>query len=144
MTDSSSGVRQNYWAILVAAIACFLFEAVWYTIFMHQWLEGIGRTHQSLMSDPGFNPALQYATALVASAVIAAAISRITQSTGPQTARRGIKVAAMLWVGFVLTTIATEYVFEVRTYTLFAINTGFWLVGMTIMGAIVGAWKKKQ
>jgi len=95
------------------------------------------------MSDPGFNPALQYATALVASAVIAAAISRITQSTGPQTARRGIKVAAMLWVGFVLTTIATEYVFEVRTLKLLGVNAGFWLLGMMLMGAIVGAWKMK-
>jgi len=44
MTTQLSGVRQNYWAIAVAAIACFLFEAGWYTIFMQQWLEGIGRT----------------------------------------------------------------------------------------------------
>jgi len=27
-------VRQNYLAIVVAAIACFLFEAVWYSIFL--------------------------------------------------------------------------------------------------------------
>jgi hypothetical protein len=26
---------------------------------------------------------------------------------------------------------------------LFAINTGFWLIGMVVMGAIVGAWKKR-
>jgi hypothetical protein len=34
-------------------------------------------------------------------------------------------------------------VFEVRPYRLFAVNTGFWLLGMMVMGAIVGAWKKK-
>ncbi|WP_263351182.1 DUF1761 domain-containing protein [Acidicapsa acidisoli] len=143
MIDSSSSVRQNYWAIIVAAIACFLFEAGWYTIFMQQWLEGIGRTRQWLESAAGYNPAFQYGTALVAAAMIAAVISRITQSTGPQTALRGIKVAAMLWVGFVLTTWATEYVFEVRTLKLLGINAGFWLLGMMLMGAIVGAWKKK-
>jgi hypothetical protein len=55
-----------------------------------------------------------------------------------------MKAAALLWLGFVLTTWATEYVFEVRTYALFAINTGFWLIGMVVMGAIVGAWKKKS
>ncbi len=91
----------------------------------------------------GVNPALQYATALLSAAVIAAAISCVTQLTGPQTAFRGMRAAALLWLGFVLTTWATEYVFEVRTYKLFAINTGFWLIGMIIMGAIVGAWKKK-
>jgi hypothetical protein len=49
----------------------------------------------------------------------------------------------MLWAGCVLTTIATEYVFEVRTYAIFSINAGFWLIGMMLMGAVVGAWKKK-
>jgi hypothetical protein len=49
----------------------------------------------------------------------------------------------MLWAGCVLTTIAMEYVFEVRTYAIFSINAGFWLIGMMLMGAVVGAWKKK-
>jgi|ERR1039458_1973050 hypothetical protein len=135
-------VRQNYLAIVVAAVACFLLEAAWYSFFMQGWLDGIGRTQAWLMSQ-GVNPALQYGTALVSAALIATAISCVTQLTGPQTALRGMKAAVLLWLGFVLTTYATEYVFEERTYSLFAINTGFWLIGMVVMGAIVGAWKKK-
>jgi hypothetical protein len=65
------------------------------------------------------------------------------QLTGPQTLLRGIRAAVLLWFGLVLTTYATEYIFEVRTLKLFAINAGFWLLGMILMGAIVGAWKKK-
>jgi len=143
MTDSETRVRQNYLAIIVAAIACFLFEAGWYSYFLQTWLDGIGRTREWLMSPAGNNPALQYGTALVSAAVIAASISCVTQLTGPQTALRGIKVGAMLWVGIVLTTWSTEYVFEVRPLSLLAINCGFWLLGMMLMGAIVGAWKKK-
>ncbi len=135
-------VRQNYLAILIAAIACFLLEAGWYSCFMDPWLSGIGRTRQWLMSQ-GVNPALQYGTALIAAALVATAISCVTQLTGAQTAFRGVKVAALLWLGFVMPVWATEYVFEVRTYALFAINTGIWLLGMVVMGAIVGAWKKK-
>lgn len=135
-------VRQNYLAILIAAIACFLLEAGWYSYFMDPWLNGIGRSRQWLMSQ-GVNPALQYGTALIAAVLVATAISCVTQLTGVQTAFRGIKVAVLLWLGFVLPIWATEYVFEVRTYALFAINTGIWLVGMVMMGAIVGAWKKR-
>jgi hypothetical protein len=135
-------VRFNYLAILVAAVACFLLEAVWYTLFEQAWLVGIGRTREFLMS-LGVNPALQYGTAFLAAALSAAAISGVTQLTGPQTARRGAKIGAFLWFGIVLPTWATEYVFEVRSYALFAINTGVWLLGMVAMGAIVGAWKKK-
>jgi hypothetical protein len=142
MADTQSKVRQNYWAILVAAVACFLFEACWYTIFMKQWLAGIDRTMAWLVAS-GMSPAVQYATALISAAVIATAISCVTQLTGPQTALRGIRVAALLWLGFVLTTFSTEYIFEVRPLSLWAVNGGFWLLGMILMGAIVGAWKKK-
>jgi hypothetical protein len=142
MIDEVKRVRQNYLAITLAAVACFLLEAAWYSFFIQDWLDGIGRTSAWLMAT-GVNPALQYATALLSAAVIAAAISCVTQLTGPQTALRGMRVAALLWLGCVLTTWSTEYVFEVHTYKLFAINTGFWLIGMVIMGAIVGAWKKK-
>jgi hypothetical protein len=142
MTETEPRVRQNYLAILVAAIACFLFEAGWYSFFLQGWLEGIGRTRQWL-ENTGVNPALQFGTALVAEAVMAAAISCVTQLTGPQTVLRGIKAGALLWLGFVLTTLSTEEVFEVRTFTLLGINAGFWLGGMMLMGAIVGGWRKK-
>jgi uncharacterized protein DUF1761 len=130
-------------AILVAAIACFLLEAAWYSYFMQTWLNGIGRTREWLMSSAGYNPALQYGAALVMAALMAAVISSITQLSGPQTALRGIKVAALLWAGCVLTTWTTEYVFEVRPFSLLLVNAGYWLVGMILMGGIVGVWKKK-
>ncbi len=142
MTDEVKRIRQNYLAITLAAVACFLLEAAWYSYFAQAWLDGIGRTAQSLTST-GVNPALQYGTALLSAAVMAAVLSVVIQLTGSQTAFRGIKIAALLWLGCVLATWATEYAFEVRTYKLFAVNTGFWLVGMVVMGAIVGVWKKK-
>ncbi len=141
MTSEQPRIRQNYLAILIAAIACFLVEAGWYSYFLQSWLVGIGRTAEWL-SHTGVNQALQFGTALVAEALMATAISCVTQLTGAQTALRGIKVAALLWLGFVLTTLSTEYVFEVRTFTLLGINAGFWLLGMMLMGAIVGGWKK--
>jgi hypothetical protein len=135
-------VRHNYVAILVAAIANFLFEAAWYSGFYKPWLEGIGRTDEWLrLNSP--NRALQFATAIVASAVIAAALSLVIQLTGAQTVMRGIRMGLIAGIGFVLTTWATEYIFEVRPFSLLMINGGFWLLGMMLMGAIVGGWKAK-
>ena len=132
MTIVSPHIRHNYLAIVVAAVACFLFEAVWYSFFLQAWLNGVGRSREWLIST-GVNPMVQYGTALLSAALIATAISGFTQLTGPQTAVRGMEVAGQtLWLGCVLTTWATEYVFEVRTYALFAINTGFWLIGMVL------------
>ena len=75
------------------------------------------------------NEYLQYAIALVSAAIMAIAISTVTQLTGPLNARRAIKTGALLWFAFVFTTWSTEYIFEVRSFALLAINTGFWLLG---------------
>ena len=139
----SEGVQQNFTAILVAAIVCFLFEAGWYSFFRQTWLNGVGRTSESLMHADGYNPALQYGTAILAACVIAATLSFIVQYTGRQTMWRGIKAGFWLWLGFVLTTAATECVFEMRPFSFLAVNAGSWLLGMVLMGAIVGGWKKK-
>jgi hypothetical protein len=143
MTSEQPRVRQNYIAILVAAIACFLLEAGWYSYFQQAWLDGVGRTREWLMGSGFLNPAIQYGTALLAAVVMATALSCVIQLTGPQTVFRGIKAGALLWLGFELTSWSTEYAFEVRPLSLLGINAGCWLIGMMLMGAIVGAWKKK-
>jgi hypothetical protein len=140
---TSVRVRTNYLAVLVAGLACFLLEGIWYTVFLQPWLAGIGRTRAELMTAGAGLAPLQYGTAFVAAVVIAAAISCVTQLTGPQTAARGIKVGVLLWLGFVVTTWVTEYAFEVRPLSLLGINAGGWFFGIVVMGAIVGAWKKR-
>jgi hypothetical protein len=135
-------VKHNNVAILVAAIVCFLLEAGWYSFFNQVWLSGTGRTREWLMAQ-GVSPAVQYGTAIVAAIVAAGVLSYLVQCTGPQTLVRGVIVAFWVWLGFVLTTWATEYAFELRPISLLCINAGFWLVGLLVMGAIVGGWKAK-
>jgi hypothetical protein len=137
-----SNIRLNWVAILVAAIASFLFEALWYSVFMNEWLSGIGRTREWLMSS-GMSPALQYAVAILCAVIMATVLSICVQGSGEHSARRGILVGALVWLGFVATTWATEYIFEVRTLQIYAVNAGFWLFDLILIGAIVGAWNKK-
>jgi hypothetical protein len=137
-----SKFRLNWVAILVAAIVAFLFEALWFSVFMNQWLAGIGRTKEWLM-DTGLNPAIQYGTAILCSIIAAAVLSICIQASGEQTARRGILCAAVLWFGFIATSWAKAYIFEVRTFQIYAICAGYYLIELMLMGAIVGAWKKK-
>jgi hypothetical protein len=132
----------NWIAILVAAIASFLFEALWFSLFMKQWLTGIDRTMEWLMSS-GLNPAIQYAVAILCSVIVATVLSICIQASGEQTARRGVIVAAIIWFGFIATGWAKEYIFEVRTLQIYAINAGYSLFDLILIGAIVGAWKKK-
>jgi hypothetical protein len=137
-----SNIRLNWVAILVAAIASFLFEALWYSVFLNEWLAGIGRTREWLMGS-GMSPALQYGVAILCAVITATVLSICIQASGEHSARRGVLVGVLVWLGFVATTWATEYIFEVRTLKIYAINAGFWLFDLILIGAIVGAWKKK-
>lgn len=138
---SESRVQHNVWAIAVAAVASFVLAAGWYTMFLQPWLKGISRTMADLATT-GVPEWVPYAVALVLAALMATGIDCVIQLTGPQRAGRGIKVAFLLWLGFVFTTLAIEYTYEVRP-VLFAINAGYWLVSMAVMGAILGGWKKR-
>jgi hypothetical protein len=138
-----SKFKLNWVAILVAAIVSFIFEALWFSVFMNQWLAGIGRTMEWLVGN-GLNPAIQYATAILCSIVVAAVLSICIQASGEQTARRGILCAVVIWFGFIATSWAKAYIFEVRTFQIYAIYTGYSLIDLMLMGAIVGAWKKKS
>jgi hypothetical protein len=44
----------------------------------------------------------------------------------------------------VATTFLTEYVFEMKHWGAWAVNAGYPLVGMLLMGAILGAWQTKE
>jgi len=135
----ASKPRLNILAIVVSAVVYFALAAVWFTMFMMRWLTGVGRTIEWLQAT-GVSPLLQYGVAFL---VIGASIAWFVQATGEQTALRGIRIAGLLWLGFVLTTWSTEYVYEVRSLQTLAINAGFPLIGMVIQGAIVGGWKSK-
>ena len=137
-----SNIRLNWVAILVAAIAAFIFEALWFSIFMNSWLEGIGRTREWLMGT-GLNPAIQYATAILCSIIVAAVLTICIQASGEQTARRGVICGAVIWFGFIATSWAKAYIFEVRSLQIYFIYTGYYLIELVLIGAIVGAWKKK-
>ena len=135
-------VRHNPLAIAVATLLYFMLGGVWFTVFKSAWLLGVGRTVEELMAT-GISPILTYGIAILTTLILAIFLSWIIQATGPQTLTRGITVAIATWFGVVFSTWATEYAFEARSIQIFVINTGYCLVGMIIMGAVLGAWKKK-
>src|SRR5580698_2116110 len=139
-------VRLNYLAILVSALVYFAVQAIWFTIFMRQWLVGIGRTMDELMQlqQQGHSPVVAYCVAFLGALILATSISWFTQMTGAQTIFRGVWIAALLWFGFVLTTWSAEYAFEARSIQTLGINTCATLIGMVLMGAILGGWKAKS
>lgn len=127
-------------AVLVAAIVYWILGAPWFSMLQAPWLVGIGKTADQIKAS-GLPVWLPHVVTLIANFAMAYVLGWLILATGPQTLMRGVQVAAILWV-FIGAAFATEYVFEARSLQIYAINAGYPLVGMILMGAILGMWKK--
>ena len=131
----------NHVAVWVAGIVQFILGAGWYTLLGKSWLAGIGKTQEQLMAEHGNSP-LPYIISLVTGLIIAYTIAWILPKLGHETAAAGARTGAVLGLALIGTTLAQNYAFESRSVLLWLINAGYMIVGMAIMGAIVGHWRK--
>jgi hypothetical protein len=46
-----------------------------------------------------------------------------------------------MWAGFIVAPLSAQHIYEGRPFNLFAINTGFWLVGLIISGGLLAVWR---
>lgn len=124
----------NYLAVLVAAVAGFFAGALWYGALGRQWRMALGKTREEMKPTPG--PFIITALALFVMAhVLAGALGHL----GEISWRTGAISGAILWVGFVITTLAVNYAFQGAKPMLILLDGAHWLIVLVLMGIIIGA-----
>lgn len=127
----------NYWAVLVAALSAFLIGGLWYSpaVFGKIWMKENGFTEEDLKKG---NMAKIFGLTFLLSLVAAV---NLAMFLGPDTnLSLGAFYGFLAGFGWVAMFIGTHYLFERRSFTLFAINAGYSVVTLTVMGMIIGAW----
>jgi hypothetical protein len=124
----------NYLAVVIAAVAGFLVGWGWYAVFGKVWMQGLGKTTDRAM------PIVPLIIAGVACLVMAWMLAGLMGHLGNITIRGGAISGAFVWVGFVLTTTATNQAFHGDKPVVTAIDAGHWLAVLLVMGAIIGAF----
>ena len=134
-------MRTNYWAVLVCAILYWLLGGLWYDLlFSKQWM---ALENMTTAQANGMNPFLPYVITFLLDLLIAFVLAQVCIWRNANNASRGAAIGVLLWIGIVGPITYTTYMFEMRPKSLFAINEFYPLVGLCLMGAILGAWKKK-
>ena len=129
----------NYLAIVVAAVAAFVFSGIYYRVFGDAWMKAIGVTKKSLANRSMQTPLIIAAVAdLVMAWVLAGLLGHL--GAGQVTLKNGVVSGAFVWLGFVVTTLAVNYAFGMRKPALMVIDAAHWLLVVIIMGAIIGAF----
>jgi hypothetical protein len=132
------GFDVNWLAVVVAALAKFAIGGVWYSppAFGPRWGAIVGVTPEAFKARMG----RAMATDLLASVVLAWVLANVLKFTGATGLIPGVRVSFFLWLGFVATPLLSTTMYEGRPVALFAINAGYWLVSMLLMGAVIGVW----
>jgi hypothetical protein len=53
----------------------------------------------------------------------------------------GVVIGVIVWIGFFAATSLPQNLYEGRPFKLFAINSGYWLVGLVIVGGLLASWR---
>ncbi|MBO6539900.1 MAG: DUF1761 domain-containing protein [Rhizobiaceae bacterium] len=127
----------NYFAILVAAIAAFVFGAVYYGTLGKPWMKAA----RIDPSEAKMSPVL-FITSFVAELIMAWVLAGVIGhlGTGQATLWNGVVSGAFIWLGFMATTIAVNQRYQGFGWDLTIIDAGHWLGVAIIMGAIIGWW----
>jgi hypothetical protein len=138
------GGHVNLISVLTAAVAAWLFGAVYYTAIGRYWIAAQGKTIETLKLENAGKSAMAKASpfvlSFIAELIMGAVIYGILTHSGLWSLRAGIITGAFCWFGFVLTTIAVNNAYSDRKVMLTVIDSVHWFAVLAIIGGIVGGW----
>ena len=126
----------NYLAVVVSAASIFAIGGLWYSVvFAKAWMAASGMTDERVRQG---SQAMKFAGAfllsLVASFILAMFIGK---DAGVVV---GLMAGLFAGLGWVAPFVGIYYIFEHRPFAHFALNAGYGVVSLSVMGLILGAW----
>lgn len=134
-------VAINYLAVLGGALANMVLGFIWYgPLFGKEWVKlmGFSEAKMNEMKKKGMEK--MYAFVFVGSLVTAYVLAHFVDYTGASSATSGMETGFWTWLGFVATTQLSGFLWEGKPFKLYALNIGYNLVSLTVMGAILAIW----
>lgn len=127
----------NTLGILGAAIAGYVFGAVYYMLLAKSWMAAVGKTEDEIKANMS---AVPYIVAFVCQLIMAIMLAGVVAHLGDKsmTVRNATISAFFIWLGFVVTTLAVNHAFQGAKRSLTAIDGAHWLGVLLIQGVVLG------
>ena len=125
----------SWLGVVLGAIAFFGFGAVWYgPVFGSIWMRETGLTEESAADT---NMPLVFGGTFLLEVLAGVGLAALIGADATVASGLGIGLGVALVV--VIPLLAVLAIYERRSVTLTALNAGYNLVGLVLMGAIIGA-----
>mgnify|MGYP000324289483 CR=1 FL=1 len=128
----------NVIAIIIATIVSMAIGAGWYGSLAKPWMEAARFTEAERAEvNKGGSPVI-YVIAAITHLIMAYILSGVIYHAGGFSIFTGVLSAFLIWAGFVLTTMTVNHRFQMKPWSLTAIDSGHYLLVMLAQGAILG------
>jgi hypothetical protein len=136
-------VSVNYWAVLAAMVANMALGFAWYSqaMFGKDWIALMGWDPKKMKKPTSEEMTKSVVGGLIAAGVMAYVLSHFADYAGAATWLGGMQLGFWVWLGFVATVTVGGVLWERKPWKLYFINSGYWLVALLVMGAIIGGWQ---
>jgi hypothetical protein len=138
----------NYWAILVAGLSNMVIGFIWYGPLLGKaWATEMGWKEKSaeemaLMKKKAmWMYPQQFIGALIMAFVFAHVFAAFWGASIERTLGNGLMGAFWMWLGFIAVLKYGDKLWGGKSIKLFFIDSGYWLVSLLAMGAILTCWK---
>lgn len=135
----------NWIAVLVAAVAAFIFGGIWYAaLFGKAWVKNHGFTEEEIKemgSTPGKTYSLLFLTGVIMSLGMAILLNHI--SIGDVTTMTGMKLGGILWFAVALPIGFAGFVAtwtKRKQFGAWIVDTGYDLCVLVLVGTILASW----
>ena len=133
----------NVWALPLAAAASFIFGGIWYGLLSQTWMDAAGLSKDKI-ANSGRSMATPFIVTIVAQVlmawILAGVILHMKKAGIPASLGNGMLIGGMIWLGFVVTTLAVNHQYQMQRTSLTVIDGLHWLGVLLIQGAILGLW----
>ena len=130
----------NYLEILVASVAVFALGAIWYgPVFGKTWMKLEGITQDSIRAmklTPGQAMAMGFVNTIIMVSVLNWLISTLAITT----IAAAVTPILLVWLGFLVTTSAGDFLWKGKSVKLFLFNISYQLASTAIAAAILVCW----
>lgn len=136
--DSMPLADINYTAVLAAAVAAMVIGTVYYAkpVLGRTWMRLAKRNEQEMKKGAG----AAYAWMAVAAIVQALILSYFVDYTDAITASQGAATGFWVWLGFAAPVLLADSLFEGKPKRLWLLQSGYHVLALLAMGAILAAW----
>ena len=129
----------NYLAVLAGAVVSMIIGFLWYgPLFGKTWMNLMGFKKEDIAKTK--NMGLRYFVMFVGTLIMNYVLALFVDYSGATTILGGALAGFWLWLGFIATVTLGIVLWENKSFKLYLLNSGHYLVALVVMGIIHAVW----